>query len=558
MKLQLKVTHLGALVFLLISLSSLSSVSSFNFLNSVWAQEGETEDSDPPEVSLGEKLFRETRFSQYFWSHSSGDMNRVLTAGDPVLDYVISFPMPVQNPYRGRGMNCASCHLIDELQGVTYAGNRSYTDFVKRSKIPIREGDFHLETSRNSPSMVDVSLPRKNGVLLHWDGEFASSVGLVKGTLTGRNYGWLPNEEKQSIAHVARVIREDREMNYIQLFQGEGSGLPPELRLDVTQANDEQVFDRVADLVAAYMDSLHYSRNDEEEHNGSPYDRFLEKNHLPRKPEPQESNLQYSDRLLEYLNHLESPRFVTETDGKFQLHDQKFEFGPLELKGLKIFLRRKPLEEERGKKWFSQVGNCSACHAPPHFSDFSFHNIGATQEEYDSIHGRGAFANIYIPTLHERNEAEARFLPPSARFPDATGVFRETPSLERPGHTDLGVWNILGNSAVPDPQSHLKRQLCETWYPHAGGNCTLEQLLPKAVGAFKTPLLRDLGHSAPYMHHGELPMLENVVIFYLHFSGLARLGRVRNVDPEMNKIHMNGSEIEPLVAFLKSLNEDYR
>jgi cytochrome c peroxidase len=513
---------------------------------------------DLPEVALGEKLFRETRFSQYFWSRSGGDVNRVLPFGDPVIDFVISFPMPVMNPYRGRGMNCATCHLLDELQNDPYAGNRSFTDFLKRSRIPIREGDIHLETARNSPSMIDVTLPRKNGILLHYDGEFASSRGLVKGTLMGRNYGWLPTEEKIAVAQVAKVIREDRELSYQKLFLGEGSSLPADFRLDVSCASDSQIFDRVAELIAAYMESLHYSRNQKNEHNGSPYDRFLEKNHLPKIPDSQESALQYSDRLLDYLDHLENPVYVSEADGEFLLHKQKFEFGPKELRGLKIFLRRKPLEQDRGKKWFSQVGNCSACHTPPHFSDFSFHNIGTTQEEYDSIHGKGSFAKIYIPNLHERDLAESKFLPASSQFPNATGMFRETPSLDRPGHTDLGVWNILGNSSVPDPQVHLKKQLCETWFPEAGGDCTVEQLLPKAVAAFKTPHLRDLGHAAPYMHHGEQPMLENVAIFYLHFSGLARLGLVRNPDPEMSKIFMNGSELEPLVAFLKSLNEDYR
>ena len=34
-------------------------------------------------------------------------------------------------------------------------------------------------------------------------------VDLVKGTLTGRNYGWLPDETPEAIAHVAKVVRED-------------------------------------------------------------------------------------------------------------------------------------------------------------------------------------------------------------------------------------------------------------------------------------------------------------------------------------------------------------
>src|SRR5262245_20447614 len=41
-------------------------------------------DVDPPEVQVGERLFLETRFAQYFASHSSG-ANAPLTQGDPVV-----------------------------------------------------------------------------------------------------------------------------------------------------------------------------------------------------------------------------------------------------------------------------------------------------------------------------------------------------------------------------------------------------------------------------------------------------------------------------------------
>src|ERR1043165_9820233 len=41
--------------------------------------------ADPPEVALGERLFLETRFAQFFFAHSGGNANAVLKEGDPVL-----------------------------------------------------------------------------------------------------------------------------------------------------------------------------------------------------------------------------------------------------------------------------------------------------------------------------------------------------------------------------------------------------------------------------------------------------------------------------------------
>ena len=85
---------------------------------------------------------------------------------------------------------------------------RTYADFARRSPVSARE-DGHLTTVRNSPALVNASVERDNGLLLHFDGEFATLEALVLATLTGRNYGWLPGESQLAVAHVARVIRED-------------------------------------------------------------------------------------------------------------------------------------------------------------------------------------------------------------------------------------------------------------------------------------------------------------------------------------------------------------
>jgi cytochrome c peroxidase len=82
-------------------------------------------------------------------------------------------------------------------------------------------------------------------------------------------------------------------------------------------------------------------------------------------------------------------------------------------------------------------------------------------------------------------------------------------------------------------------------------------VLPRTIALFKTPTVRDLAHSGPYMHTGRMDSFEDVIQFYREFSKKARQGKVRNADPEMREIQLDESAIIPLAAFLRSLNEDY-
>ena len=68
-------------------------------------------------------------------------------------------------------------------------------------------------------------------------------------------------------------------------------------------------------------------------------------------------------------------------------------------------------------------------------------------------------------------------------------------------------------------------------------------------GAFKTPTLRDVTRTAPYMHDGSFRRLEDVVRFYSE-------GGRRNpdLDPEIRPLHLTKNEQRALVAFLRSLS----
>jgi cytochrome c peroxidase len=72
---------------------------------------------------------------------------------------------------------------------------------------------------------------------------------------------------------------------------------------------------------------------------------------------------------------------------------------------------------------------------------------------------------------------------------------------------------------------------------------------PEDRGAFKTPTLREVARTAPYMHDGSLPTLEAVVNFY------SDGGRKNpNLDPEIRPLRLTPLEKRDLVAFLKSLS----
>jgi cytochrome c peroxidase len=76
---------------------------------------------------------------------------------------------------------------------------------------------------------------------------------------------------------------------------------------------------------------------------------------------------------------------------------------------------------------------------------------------------------------------------------------------------------------------------------------------PADHGAFKTPTLREVARTAPYLHDGSFATLEDVVEFY------DRGGRPNpNLDPEIHPLHLSVEEKRALVAFLQSLSGSVR
>lgn len=159
----------------------------------------------------------------------------------------------------------------------------------------------------------------------------------------------------------------------------------------------------------------------------------------------------------------------------------------------------------RGLAVFTTWGRCVACHRiePGYatFTDDRFHNIGIGINRYpDEV--LSLATGMPPPRLPERLRSSA---PDPARLKSELGRFAVTGKLE-----DLG--------------------------------------------AFKTPSLRNVALTAPYMHDGSLKTLREVVVHYVA-GGFSPGDRVRNahLDPEINFLEISSGQADDLVAFLEAL-----
>jgi cytochrome c peroxidase len=68
-------------------------------------------------------------------------------------------------------------------------------------------------------------------------------------------------------------------------------------------------------------------------------------------------------------------------------------------------------------------------------------------------------------------------------------------------------------------------------------------------GKFKTPTLRDVTKTAPYMHDGSLKTLEEIVDFY-DKGGTPN----KDLDEKIKKLNLTPEQKKGLVEFLKALD----
>jgi cytochrome c peroxidase len=151
---------------------------------------------------------------------------------------------------------------------------------------------------------------------------------------------------------------------------------------------------------------------------------------------------------------------------------------------------------KRGLKLFNGKALCIKCHNGALFSDESYHNLGMPQNE--------SFEEDPLRQITLRYQNLIRGVPES--------VYRKA-------DRDYGLYY------------------------------TTKQNIDK--GKFRTPSLRELKYSAPFMHNGVFFELSEVIDFYNKGGG-----NIPNKSPLMKELKLFESEKKDLEAFLLSLSSD--
>jgi cytochrome c peroxidase len=156
----------------------------------------------------------------------------------------------------------------------------------------------------------------------------------------------------------------------------------------------------------------------------------------------------------------------------------------------------------RGLKLFVGAANCALCHTGPALSDGEFHDLG-------------------LPLLPGAEEDRGR----------AAGL----------AELRADIFNAAGPFS-DDPTGTAKRRL--EFLPPP----------PSQLGAFKTPTLRNVALTGPYMHDGRFATLPQVLEFYAQGKTASRDRLVGTRDATLNLVpRLTPAQSADLVAFLEAL-----
>jgi cytochrome c peroxidase len=79
---------------------------------------------------------------------------------------------------------------------------------------------------------------------------------------------------------------------------------------------------------------------------------------------------------------------------------------------------------------------------------------------------------------------------------------------------------------------------------------------PEQWGTFKTPSLRNVAQTAPYMHQGQFASLQEVLRFYSTLEGALPPDHHQQDEVVLQPLRLSEQEIQDLVAFLESLTDE--
>jgi cytochrome c peroxidase len=171
------------------------------------------------------------------------------------------------------------------------------------------------------------------------------------------------------------------------------------------------------------------------------------------------------------------------------------------VKGDAAGIEKYPEGARRGLKIFIGKGSCNTCHLGPAFTNGEFHDTG-------------------IPFFIEKGRVD---------LGRHAGIqkLRASP------------FNLLG------PYNDDPKRSTATGTRHVA-------LEHRNFGEFRTPSLRNLALTAPYMHNGRLPALRDVVE---HYSTLSPDRLHADGEAILRALHLSEREAGDLVAFLESLQD---
>lgn len=162
---------------------------------------------------------------------------------------------------------------------------------------------------------------------------------------------------------------------------------------------------------------------------------------------------------------------------------------------------------QRGLKLFIGRGNCVLCHSGPNFTNLEFHDIR-------------------VPPLNSQLQ----------------------PDLGRSeGIAKLATDEFVTAGYFSDDPTGIRAQHLEYLDAEAG-----------VRGHFKTPSLRNVALTAPYMHQGQMATLRDVVAHYSTLATAVEPADPTHVEALLVKLNLPEGEIDDLIAFLHSLSSDQK
>ncbi|HEX7901954.1 MAG TPA: cytochrome c peroxidase [Planctomycetota bacterium] len=157
---------------------------------------------------------------------------------------------------------------------------------------------------------------------------------------------------------------------------------------------------------------------------------------------------------------------------------------------------------QRGLKLFIGKGRCIVCHRGPNFTDNVFHNIAIRQQ------------GVHVPVSPPADRGRIDGVPTVLADPfNGGGAFSDD--------------TVAGNDKLASATTG-----------------------PVDLGKIKTPTLRSIGETGPYMHTGSLKTLQAVMLFY--DRGGDATGFVGT--NELTPLGLSQAEIDDLIAFLLTLD----